>query len=709
MAANPLHVIMNPSSIAVVGASNNFSKMGTLQLLNIIYSGFPGEIFPVHPTEKEIFGLKSYACVADLPYPPALALLVVPTRLVPELLEDFGKLETRYAIIVSAGFKETGSAGIDLEQEIVSIAKSYGIRFVGPNCMGIVNTQHPLNISVLPVKMPEGVLSIASQSGTYITQTMPYLHRQGIAVSKAISVGNEANIDIVDCLEYLGEDDETNAICLYIEGIRRADRFLEVARRISKTKPIVAQYVGGTKSGARSGASHTGSLSGPDYVYDGLFAQAGVIRVNTIEEVYKIGWTLATQPHLNGSRIGVITHSGGPGTAIVDICDRFGMDIPELSGRIQETIRDMVPGHAAVKNPVDLTFMVDLKPLVDDIPRIIFASDEIDGVIIHGIMDTEFMGFMHPVISQISELEKEAFAKGFEVDLNVLTQLPSKYNKPIVVSSFVTHQDHSTQVLQQHRIPQFDMPEKAARAMAALYQHHLIRKRKEPQAVELMEIPEQAEKIMENLTNISVDEFTAKAILKTYSIPVTNEDIVQTLEQAMAVADKIGYPVALKGCSPVIQHKTEQGMVFLDINDSDDLSQAFEKIRSKDSGIPLLVSQMLKGEREFMTGISSFPGFPPCVLFGLGGIYTEALHDIAIRLAPLGRDDAEEMILSLSSSKLIGPYRGMPPVDMEALSSILMNLSQLAIHFPRIKEIDLNPIIVVNGKPKVADALFIMS
>jgi acyl-CoA synthetase (NDP forming) len=708
MKTNPLHAIMNPSSIAVVGASNNVGKMGTIQLLNIIYCGFPGEIFPVHPTEKEVFGRKAYHAVADLPHAPDLALLVVPTRVVPGLLEDFGKLGTRHAIIVTAGFKETGADGARLEQEIISIADRYGIRFVGPNCMGILNTRHPLNISVLPVRMPEGVLGIASQSGTYITQTMPYLHREGIAISKAVSVGNEASIDLVDCLEFFGEDEDTKAICLYIEGIRRADRFLEVARRVSRIKPIVAQYVGGTQSGARSGASHTGSLSGPDYVYNGLFEQAGIIRVDTIEEAYKIGWTLAVQPPLQGPRVGILTHSGGPGSAMADISDRYGVEMPEFSEGLQATLGAMLPGHASTRNPVDLTFMVEMKPLTEDIPRILFESDEIDGLMIHGIMDTEFSSFMYPVMGQVGDIPKDDFVKMSEVNLDTLTQLPAKHKKPLVVSSFVTREDHSTRVLLEHRIPHFDMPEKAGRAMAALFQHYRIRQRDEYAPPPAVEIPEEAKKIMGGLTAASMDEFKAKALLKTYGIPVTNESLAQTFEEAEIAARDIGYPVALKACSPDILHKTEQGMVFLNLEDADALSLAFADIRTKNADTPVLVSEMLRGDREFVAGISDFPGFPPCVLFGLGGVFTEALQDVAIRLAPLNRMEAEALMNAISSRELLGPFRGMSAVDTGAMAELLMNLGRLALDFPQIKEIDLNPIMVVAGRPKVADALFIL-
>ncbi len=708
MTDNPLHAIMNPSSVAVVGASNNISKMGTIQLLNIIYGGFAGEIFPVHPTETKIFGRRAYHAVADLPRAPDLALLVAPTRIIPEALEEFGKIGTRHAIIVTAGFGETGEHGMALEVKINAIAERYGMRFVGPNCMGIINTRRRLNISVLPVDMPDGVLGIASQSGTYITQTMPYLHRQGIAVSKAVSVGNEASIDLVDCLEFLGEDADTRAICLYIEGIRRADRFLEAARRISRSKPIVAQYVGGTQAGARSGASHTGSLSGPDYVYNGLFEQAGVIRVDTIEEVYKIGWALATQPPMKGKRAGILTHSGGPGSAMSDVSDRHGVLIPEFSESLRERLNSILPGHAATGNPVDLTFIPDPRPLTEEIPRILLESGEIDGLMIHGIMDTDFSSCMYPIMEKVLDISREDFVKNSEVSLDALSGLPAQYGIPLVVSSFAAGGDHARQQLLRHRIPHFDSPEKAARAMAALCRHYQIRRRESGSAPPAAEKPPEAEACMSEIRASGADEFTAKKLLKAYGIPVTREKRVLTLAEAREAAGRIGYPAALKVCSPDISHKTEQGMVFLDIADGEALAEAFAAIREKDSEAPLLVSEMLQGKREFMAGVTDFPGFPPCVLFGLGGILTEAIRDVAIRLTPLSREDADELLHAISAGEMLGPYRGMPAVDPAAMADILVNLSRLAQDFPEIKEIDLNPIMVDGGQPKVADALFVL-
>lgn len=710
MSENPLHKIMNPASISIAGASNNFRKMGTIQLLNLIKSGYTGEIMPVHPTEKEVLGKKAYASINELPFAPDLAILVVPTQVVPEMLEGFGRRGTRSAVVITAGFRETGDDGRVLEKQIIEIAARYGIRFLGPNCLGIVNTDLPLNITVSPLLSSGGHLSLASQSGTYIAQTLNYLHKNGIALSKAISVGNEANIDIVDCLEYLGEDEDTRAIGLYIEGIRDAARFLEAARRISAKKPIIAQYVGGTEAGARSGSSHTGAMAGPDFIYDGLFAQAGIIRVDTIEEVYKTGWALAMSPPLKGPRIAVLTNSGGPGSGIASTCNALGLEVPVFSPEIQDRICAFLPGHASARNPVDLTFHIGMETLTEKIPEILFKAEDLDGVIIHGIMDTGFMDLLYDSINEYLNISREDFLKISEANLDKLVSMPSEFGKPLLISSFFGREDHCIRVFHDHKVPTFDSPEKAARAMACLHKHLLIRQkvRDTPASRSGRVIPGEARDILNSQKSSIIDEYDAKRIMKLYAIPAAREILAQGFEQAASGAREIGYPVAVKACASFIAHKTEQNLVFLNVEDESGLRHACDAIRSAQPEAGILVAEMLKGKREFMAGISSHPGFPPCVMFGLGGIYAEAMKDFTIRLAPLSRSDALEMIDSINARALLGPYRNMEEVDREALAGILIRLGDMALDFPGIKEIDLNPIIIVDGSPKVADALMVI-
>ncbi|ADK86110.1 CoA-binding domain protein [Desulfarculus baarsii DSM 2075] len=704
MPANPLETILAPKSIAVLGASSHPTKMGTMQMLNIVASGFPGQVLPVHPTEKEIFGHKVYPTIADLPFAPDLALLVVPTKLVPQMIDDLGKLGTRHAVVVTAGFKETGPDGQDLEWQVVDIANKHGLRFVGPNCMGVVNAHLPLNTAVSPLCAPPGGLSLVSQSGTYVTQTNYYLGQRGVRISKGVSVGNEASIDLVDCLEYLGDDPQTTAIGLYIECIRRPKEFLAVASRISRDKPIVAQYVGGNEFGARSGSSHTGALAGPDFIYDGLFAQAGVIRVPTIEDVYRLGDALAHQPAMKGRRVAVLTNSGGPGSGMATTLQAEGMEMPSLSPETQAKLRQHMPPHAPVGNPVDLTFHVDMSTMTKTLPRILFEDPQIDGVLLHGIMDTGWAAMAHQVFSKFIDISRQELDQMMLADLSELTPMPWAHGKPLLTSSFFDRADHAVDSLLAAQIPVFDSPERAARTMALMHRAHQIATRP---AAEAPPTPPVAARASELLAAPTLDEHQAKQVLAAYGLPVCREEFCADVDQAVAAARRLGWPVAVKGCLASVQHKTELGLVHLNLADADAVAQACRKIRQAAPAAGLLVAEMLPTGRELIAGVTRFPSFPPLVLCGLGGVLAEALRDTALRLAPLAAVDGLAMLESLRGRAILGDFRGMGAVDLAAVADLLVRLGQVALNHPEIAEMDLNPILFVDGQPRIVDALIV--
>ncbi|ACL02075.1 CoA-binding domain protein [Desulfatibacillum aliphaticivorans] len=704
---NPLHTIMAPKSVAIVGASANPMKMGSMQFLNILHCGFPGTAIPVHPKHEEIFGVKAYPSISSLPDTPELAVLVVPTGLVINMLDEFGKLGTKHAIIISAGFREMGADGKILEKQLLETADKHGIRFLGPNCMGVFNSQYPFNATVTPFQDKPGFLSIASQSGTYLAQTLTYLKYRGVRLNQAMSVGNEANINIVDCLEYLGEDPKTKAIGLYIEALSDPGRFLEVAREVSRVKPIVAQYVGGSKAGAKSGLSHTGSIAGPDFLYNGLFEQAGVIRVHSIEDVYKVGHVLATQPGIKGNRVAVLTHSGGPGSGMCDTADRQGLVVEELPDDVQDKIRAVIPPTASPKNPVDLTFIVDSKPLSQIIPQILLECDEVDGLLIHGIMDTGWAKVTAGTLGKALGVSEEDMVKLTKSDLTSFLQLKEKYGKPVLVGSFMGDEDNARNVMMDNFIPVFSSPEKAAFSMGCLYKHHLIKTRPYSKAEKPQGLGKNTASILAQAKG-PLDEFQAKRILADYGIPVSPESLASSRDDAVQAAESLGYPVVIKACSPDILHKTEKGLVKLNLGNPQEAAEAYDAIQEGAPGVPVIVGKMLPVQREFMAGITRFEGYPPCVLFGMGGVLAEALKDFSLRLAPMTQAEALAMIDSLKSSVLLDDFRNMGAVDREALASMLVNLGYLAMDFPEIKEIDLNPILIMDGKPVAADALIVL-
>lgn len=706
MPDNPLQTIMAPRSIAIVGASNNPTKMGTIQYLNLLHSGFPGPVYPIHPEEAQIFGVNSYPRIEDLPEVPDLAMLVVPGHLVPDMIERFGAFGTRHAVIITAGFKETGQDGVAREAALMQAAQAHDLRFLGPNCMGLVNTHLPLNVTAAPLISPPGALSLISQSGTYITQTLQYLHERGVRLNKAVSVGNEASIDIVDVLEFLAKDPETRSIGMYIECIRRPGLFLETARRITRHIPIIAQYVGGTAAGARSGSSHTGALAGPDDIYDGLFKQAGIIRAQSIEDVYRIGQTLASQPLPAGRRVAILTNSGGPGTAIADTLDRMGMAVPAFSAALQKKLQALLPGHASTANPVDLTFHVDMTLMAQTLPEALLSSDEVDALLIHGIMDTGWADLAYPVFKDIFKISQEEFRKSINADVESLLDMPSRFQKPVIVSSFFGRTDQAARRFQDGGIPVFDSPEKAAAAMATLSAYRRIQSKGMESTAKINPPPKTALAMIENSRIKGWNEFDAKELLRAYGVPTCREILSESIDAAIEAAQAIGYPVAVKGCHASLAHKTERGLVHLDLVSAVEVTAACESIRKKAREASFLVCEMVNGDREFIAGVHRHPGFPPCVLFGLGGIWAEALQDTAIRLAPLSPSEALDQIGDIRSQALLDAHRGLSAVNRKALADILVKIGQLALDFPQVEEIDLNPILIRDGQPVVVDALF---
>jgi|YNPMSStandDraft_1061717.scaffolds.fasta_scaffold01515_7 acetyltransferase len=710
----PLEKLINPSSIAIVGASNNPLKMATMHLLSIMKDGYTGKIFPVHPKEDVVFGLKAYKSPLDLPQAPDCAIFVIPSVGIPATLDAFGTIGTKRAIIISAGFKEVGEEGRKLEEEVKAIAAKHGIRFLGPNCMGLINSEIALNTTVMAYTAKPGALGLASQSGTYITQSIMYLQHHGVRFSKALSVGNEADISIIDVLEYLGNDEQTKAISLYIEGIRDVPRFLEVASNITPKKPVIAQYVGGSSAGARAGSSHTGAMAGPDYLYEGLFKQAGIIRVYSVEELYMHGHVLATQPRLKGNRVGIITNSGGPGTSMANTCEKEGFTVPPFSQMLQEKIKPLIPPHAPAGNPVDITFNLDLDVLTIKIPELAIQSGEVDALCIHGAFRKGFVECIFPHIQQVLNLQKPEDILGFlPTDLDTPGTIAYKYGIPIVMSSFFDYQDDFTQSMLEKGIPVFDSPEKAAKALAVLLRYKEVTERLPYEKVSLPKASPEAAAIIEKAIKNkqkALDEHAAKTLLAIYGIPIPDEKLIASKEELDDVVASLKYPVVMKACHPDIMHKTEKGLVILPVKDRDEAKDAFSQIQKRAGfATPVLVYTLVEGKREFMAGALNQKGFGKAVLFGLGGIFTEALKDITFRVAPLTKRDAFEMLYDIQAKTLLGKFRNEDEVDTSSLANLLYVLSTVPLLHPEISEIDCNPIIISGSKPVVIDALVVLN
>ncbi len=479
MERHPLETILAPRSVAFLGASDSLLTMGTVQLYNIASGGFKGPIYPVHPKLKTVLGHKAYPSIADLPDGVDAVVMVLPTRIVPQMLEECGKKGITRGTVISGGFSEVGGNGRELEKQVREVSAKYGLKFNGPNCIGVCNPNHGYNNTWFPYEGAPGPIGLASQSGTYACHSFNHVKNLGTGFSRVVSVGNEVTLDLVDCLEYFEDDEDTKAIALYVEGIRRGRDFIRVARRVAKKKPIVALYVGGTEAGARAGASHTAVLSGPDEVYEGAFEQAGVLRAANYEQLFDWCWVLSTQPCLNGKKLGIVTNSGGPGSSFADAANRLGLDIPPLSKELQETLRAAIPGTASPRNPVDITYAVNMQNLImDKIPNLLLKSNEIDGLLVYGLFAADVfikyavgMGLDLPISNeQMHELDEKASVK--------FGKIADETGKPIIGATFFTRDDDALiRRIQECGVPMLPSPERAASAMAALYRYGRIRER----------------------------------------------------------------------------------------------------------------------------------------------------------------------------------------------------------------------------------------
>ncbi len=465
---NPLYRIMHPRSIAFWGASHNPMGMGSVQLSALLEMGFEGPVYPIHPKEKQVMGLTAYERIADVPETVDLAVFVLPTQVVPEILEECGKAGVKRAIVVSAGFGEMGAEGKVLQQRLAEIARRYDIRFIGPNCIGVVNPAHKLNTTFFPYTAKPGFIGMASQSGSFVTQMFEHLLKFGIGFSQAFSVGNEAVTDITDCIEYLGSCPDTKVIGLYIEAIRRGREFFRVAREVSKVKPIVAYYIGGSEAGRKAAKSHTGALAGPDAIYDGIFKQCGIIRAETVEELFDFCYVLGSQPLPKGNRIAVLTHSGGPGASAADAAERSGMTLARFSEKSVEALRKVVPHTASIGNPVDLTFNRTPNDYSETMPRILLQDDEVDCLWMYLLVPA------HRVYKSIlgmgkSPEETAALAEMFiESQASAIAHLAPESGKPVVGSSFMLRSETFIKMLQDKGVAVLPSPERGVKALAAL-------------------------------------------------------------------------------------------------------------------------------------------------------------------------------------------------------------------------------------------------
>ena len=676
-----------PESVAVIGASRDPEKLGFAVLNNLIEGGYQGRLYPINPKADEILGLKAYGSVLEVPDSVDLAVIVIPYPIVPGALKECGEKGVASVVVISAGFREAGREGLERERELIDIAEAYDLRLIGPNCLGVIDTDTPLNATFAAGMPPGGPIAFMSQSGALGTAVLDMAMAGRIGFSKFVSLGNKADVSEIDLLEAWGDDPHSRVILIYVEGLPDGQKFMDVARHVTRRKPVVAIKSGVTQSGSRAVSSHTGSLAGSEAAYKAAFRQAGVTRAASMEQLFDYALGFAYQPLLKGNRIGIVTNAGGPGILATDALEHAGLQIPRLSRETVAALEAYLPGAASAANPVDVLgdAMADRYEHAVDL---VLADPQVDGLLV--IVTPQAM----------TEIEKTAHAVG-----RMAGEKAEEAGKPVLACFMGEARiDAGVRVLREYGVPNYPFPERAAGALAAMdgYRRERGRPIFEPEPCVVCQPPvkELFDRVREE-GRVSIGDAEAREVLEAYGFPLPKSKLAETAEEAVEIAADIGYPVVLKVASPDILHKTDVGGVKINLSSPGDVRDAFDLIIYRASRyMPdarvwgCLVQEMVTGGREILVGMNRDPQFGPLVAFGLGGIYVEALKDVAFRIAPYSRDEAKEMIHEIRSYPLLEGVRGEAPADHEAMIDALMRISQLVTEFPEIVELDINPLVV---------------
>jgi acetyl coenzyme A synthetase (ADP forming)-like protein len=701
--AEQLKAIWTPRSVAVIGASAKPQSLGRAVFANLLFAGYNGCVYPVNTKARSILGVRAYSRVTDVPDDIDLAVVLVPAGFVPQVLKDAGKKGVKGAIVISAGFREIGGEGIALERQLEEIAQTYGMAIVGPNCFGAINTDPDVSLNATFARnFPyRGKIAFISQSGAVGVGALEYAAAEKIGFSKFVSIGNKVDIHENHLLEVLAEDPQTEVILLYLEALENPKEFVNLALKISEKKPILAVKSGRTKEGAKAAASHTGALSGSDEAYDSLFAQCGVLRVETLEELFRYGIAFANQPLPRGPNIAIVTNAGGPGIMATDASVRYNLKLASLNPKTQSILRSDLPPTVSLKNPIDLIGDADENRYQLALQAVL-ADDNVHGVITICVpqMATDLEAISSTIVKQARFSDKPVFA----------------------VFMATGDIQKSLQILDDAHIPHFRFPEDATRAMSAMVRYVRWRMRPRTDIKHFEDVqPGKVREILDKALREKrrfLPEPEAYEILSAYGLPMSRSKLVLDEKEAVRAANEIGYPVAIKIVSPDIVHKVDVGGVILDLCSDSDVGRAYyelvERVKAakQDAGIwGVLVQEMVRGGKETILGMKRDPLFGGLLMFGLGGIYVEVFKDVTFRIAPIRELSAKSMIERIKGIRLLKGFRGEPPSDLDAIAEALLRLSQLVTDFPEIEEMDINPLIVLpSGEgARVVDARILIS
>lgn len=678
-----LESFFNPKSVAIVGASRQKGKVGYEILANMIQGGYAGDIFPINPNADSIEGLKCFADLKSIGRVPDLVIVIVPAKYVPGVMEECAKIRVRSVIIITAGFKEVGAEGKQLEEQVVRIARRAGIRFIGPNCLGVIAPSHKLNASFGGDLPTPGGIGYISQSGALLAAILDLANASGIGFSNLVSIGNKADVNELDIIQAFGEQKDTKVIAGYLESIADGDAFVREAEEISYQKPILLMKSGGTEAGARAASSHTGSLAGGEVAYESAFKRAGVIRCDSIKQQFDFAQAFANQPLPKGPKVAVITNAGGPGIMAADAIEQEGLTFSKLEEETRKKLMEGLPPAANVHNPIDV-----LGDALAD--RYEFA--------LNVVLDDP------NVDSAIVLLTPQAMTQAKET-AEAVVRIAAKKGKPVLACFLGAGKvEEGVRVLRQGNVPQYDSPESAVTTLKVMTDH--VRWRSRPKRV-LRLFPvnrRKVESIVERHQRqglLDIGEAESKEILEAYGFVTPKGSIATTAEQAGNIAQQLGYPVVLKIWSPDILHKSDVGGVKVGLKTEQEVKDAFDlmmyrvpKKRPEAQILGVLVQEMVRSGKEVILGMHRDPGFGPLMMFGMGGIMVEVLKDVSFYLAPLTGEEAKQMLISTKTYHILQGVRGQEGVDIEAIAEGLQRLSQLVTEFPQIKEMDINPYVV---------------
>lgn len=681
-----LKAFFEPESVAVIGASTQPGKLGYTVVQNLVEGGYVqrGKIYPINPKADEILGQRAYPSVASVPGPIDLAVLVIPYPFVPDALRECGEKGIPCAIIITAGFREAGMQGLERERELLEIARQYGIRLVGPNCLGVIDTFTPMNASFSAGTPPAGPMAFMSQSGALGTAVLDWALAGRLGLSKFVSLGNKADVDENELLKAWADDEHSKVIMIYVEGLPNGQAFIDTARLVSKQKPVVAVKSGVTQSGSRAVSSHTGSLAGSEQAYQAAFRQAGVLRAESMQAMFDIALALGYQPPLRGDRIAIVTNAGGPGILATDALERSGMTLARFKPETIQALQEYLPDAASSANPVDVLGDARADRYKHAL-ELVSADPNVDGIMI--VLTPQAMTEIEATAEAIGELSKR-------LDIPVLGCFMGE-----------ARANAGIEVLQKYGVPNYGFPERAALAFRAMSDYRAIQNRPLPEFVRFEVDQAAVRAVFDRVRSegrLTIGDAEAREVALAYGLKIPRSDLAPTPADAVRIAGEIGYPVVLKIASPDILHKTDVGGVKVNLRSANEVRDAFDLMTYRAQRyLPearlwgCQVQEMApSGGMEILVGMNRDPQFGPLVTFGMGGIYVEILKDVTFRIAPFSPDEAAQMLGEIRAHALLDGVRGAAPADKAVIIDTLLRIGQLVTDFPEIVELDINPLIV---------------